>query len=316
MNSRLPLLFAVTLLSMLATRPAMADPVKYCRFEVEGRVAYGIVEGEAVTELSGDIFGEWERTRRTHSLEEVSLLVPTQPQHIFAMAGNYESHLGNENSVTTIITSETKVITNLDTGETTTEEKSTTELRRSGEVPERFSIPQPFFKSPGSLTAHETSIVLPDGAEEVHFEAEMVVVIGREAENVAEEDALDYVFGVTCGNDVSARVWQDNDVQWWRAKASDTFGPCGPFVVSGLDYDDLLMTLRLNGEVKQQERTSHLIHDVSATVSFISQHVTLQPGDLIFTGTPGQTSALSPGDVVEVELEGVGVLRNGVVADR
>jgi len=127
---------------------------------------------------------------------------------------------------------------------------------------------------------------------------------------------LDYVLGVTCGNDVSGRVWQKEDVQWWRAKGADTFGPCGPYLVSGLKYDDLLLQLRLNGKTLQKERTSLLIHDCSSIVSAISQHVTLYPGDLIFTGTPGETAAIKPGDVCEVELEGVGVLRNPVVAEK
>ncbi|MDP7134523.1 MAG: fumarylacetoacetate hydrolase family protein, partial [Planctomycetota bacterium] len=168
---------------------------------------------------------------------------------------------------------------------------------------------------------HEGRIIIPkDATEEVHFEAEMVVVIGKRARKVSKENALDYVLGVTCGNDVSERYWQNDeenkDVQWWRAKGSDTFGPCGPFIVSGLNYDDLLLTLRLNGEVKQEERTSQMIHDVATQVSFISKHVTLLPGDLIFTGTSGKTSALHPRDVVEVELQGVGILRNRVGRER
>ncbi len=213
------------------------------------------------------------------------LLVPTQPRHVFAMAGNYKSHLEHV------------------------------------ETPLKFRIPQPFFKSPSSLVRHEGRIIIPkDATEEVHFEAEMVVVIGKRARKVSKENALDYILGVTCGNDVSERYWQNDeenkDVQWWRAKGSDTFGPCGPFIVSGLDYDDLLLTLRLNGEVKQQERTSQMIHDVATQVSFISKHVTLFPGDLIFTGTSGKTSALHAGDVVEVELEGVGSLRNRVIREK
>ena len=157
--------------------------------------------------------------------------------------------------------------------------------------------------------------MLPAGSEVVHYEAELVVVIGRVAKNVSKQDALDYVFGVTCGNDISERKWQKGDVQWWRAKGSDTFGPCGPFITRGLDYDNLQLKLRLNGEVKQDDNTSYLIHDVASTVSFISQHITLHPGDLIFTGTPGKTDVIKAGDVVEVELEGVGVLRNQVVAE-
>ena len=259
--------------------------VKFARFRVNDAVSFGVVEGENVREISGTIFGEWAKTDKVHALADVRLLVPTRPRHVFAMAGNYKSHLGN------------------------------------AEIPPKLRIPQPFFKSPSSLLRHSGAIMIPkDATEEVHFEAEMVVVIGKRTRKVSPEEALDYVLGVTCGNDVSERYWQNDeenkDVQWWRAKGSDTFGPCGPFVVSGLNYDDLLLTLRLNGEVKQQERTSNMIHNVAAQVSFISKHITLLPGDLIFTGTNGTTSALHPRDVVEVELEGVGILRNRVGRER
>lgn len=261
------------------------NAVKFARFKVDDNIAFGIVEGGNVREVSGTIFGDWEETDKVHALPDVTLMVPTRPRHVFAMAGNYKSHLDE------------------------------------AEIPPKFRIPQPFLKSPSSLLPHEGRIVIPkDATEEVHFEAEMVVVIGKRARKVSKEDALDYVLGVTCGNDVSERYWQNDeenkDVQWWRAKGSDTFGPCGPFIASGLDYDDLLLTLRVNGEVKQQERTSQMIHDVATVVSFISKYVTLLPGDLIFTGTSGKTSKLEPGDVVEVELEGVGILRNRVVRER
>ncbi len=268
-----------------ADKPSKDKVVKFARFKVNDNISFGIVEGDNVREISGTIFGDWEKTDKMHALSDVRLMVPTQPRHVFAMAGNYKSHLND------------------------------------AEIPPKFRIPQPFFKSPSSLVRHEGRIIIPkDATEEVHFEAEMVVVIGKRARKVSKENALDYVLGVTCGNDVSERYWQNDeenkDVQWWRAKGSDTFGPCGPFIVSGLNYDDLLLTLRLNGEVKQQERTSQMIHDVATQVSFISKHVTLLPGDLIFTGTSGKTSALHPRDVVEVELQGVGILRNRVGRER
>ena len=268
-----------------ADKSAENKVVKFARFKVNDNVTFGTVEGDNVREISGTIFGEWTKTDTVHALSDVKLLVPTKPRHVFAMAGNYKSHLAG------------------------------------AEIPPKFRIPQPFFKSPSSLVRHEGRIIIPkDATEEVHFEAEMVVVIGKRTRRVSNEDALDYVLGVTCGNDVSERYWQNDkeekDVQWWRAKGSDTFGPCGPFIVSGLNYDDLLLTLRLNGEVKQEERTSQMIHDVAAQVSFISQHVTLLPGDLIFTGTSGKTSALHPHDVVGVELEGVGILRNTVSREK
>ncbi len=140
------------------------------------------------------------------------------------------------------------------------------------------------------------------------------MVIGKTARNVSIEDAGTYVFGVTAGNDVSERTWQRNDLQWLRAKAADTFAPLGPAIVQGLRYDDLLLQTRLNGELRQSERTGETFFNVETLVSYASRYFTLLPGDLIFTGTPGTTAAMSPGDVVEVEIEGVGVLRNPVAA--
>lgn len=251
---------------------------KYVRFQAGNTVAYGLLEGESIRQISGDLFGAWKKTDQTYPMSSVKLLAPTEPSQVLAMAGNYKSHL------------------------------------KEADIPPKFQIPQPFFKTPSCLIADGEKIVIPKGTEEVHFEAELVIVIGKKCKNVSEQEALSYVFGVTCGNDVSARDWQKNDVQWWRAKGSDTFGPCGPVIVSGLNYDDLLVELRLNGEVKQSQRTSDFIHSVSKQVSFLSQCVTLNPGDLIFTGTPGKTSPIKPGDVVEVSIEGVGKLTNSVTA--
>jgi 2-keto-4-pentenoate hydratase/2-oxohepta-3-ene-1,7-dioic acid hydratase in catechol pathway len=302
------LTFATALLA--AEKPAS---VRYARFQAGNTVAYGIVEGAAIRQIDGDLFGEWKKSDKLHSLGSVKLLVPCQPTQVLALAGNYKSHLGGADTITTITTT-TKVTTLAATGETTSDTKTTVETLAPGVVPPKFQIPQPFFKSPSCLIPTGASIVIPPGTSEVHYEAELVIVIGRRAKNVDERRALDYVLGVTCGNDVSARDWQKSDVQWWRAKGSDTFGPVGPYIAAGIDYDNLLLTLRHNGEVKQQERTSDLIQNVAQTVSFISRHVTLNPGDLIFTGTPGKTTAMKPGDVVEVELEGVGVLTNNVEA--
>jgi 2-keto-4-pentenoate hydratase/2-oxohepta-3-ene-1,7-dioic acid hydratase in catechol pathway len=257
----------------------------YLRFQAGDAAAYGLVEGDRVRQLSGDVFGAWTKTDKTYPLRDVRILTPTVPTQVLALAGNYKSHL------------------------------------KDAVIPEKFRIPQPFFKSPSCLIAHGESIVIPkDSPGPVHFEAELVIVIGKKASKVPKDKALDYVFGVTCGNDVSERFWQNNeehkDVQWWRAKGADTFGPVGPFIASGLNYDNLLLRLRLNGQVKQEERTSQLIHDIASTVSVISRYVTLHPGDLIFTGTPGTTAEIKPGDTVEVELEGVGVLRNPVAAEK
>ncbi|MFM2095725.1 MAG: hypothetical protein RIS70_2849 [Planctomycetota bacterium] len=261
-----------------------AEPIRYLRFQKGETIAYGILEGERVRQLSGNLFGTWSKTDTTHSLKEIKLLPPTQPTQVLALAGNYRSHLADE------------------------------------KIPPKFAIPQPFFKSPSCLVGQGEAIVIPKDAKTVHYEAELVIVIGKTCRKVAKSEALQYVLGVTAGNDISERIWQNDeqqkDVQWWRAKGADTFGPVGPYIVAGVDYDNLMLRLILNGEVKQEERTDHLIHDVPSTVAFISQYITLHPGDLIFTGTPGKTSEIKPGDVVEVELEGVGKLRNPVIAEK
>lgn len=250
---------------------------RYARFRAGSQEAYGIVEGETIHEIKGDLFGVWQRTGQSYSLANVKLLVPTRPTKVLAMAGNYATHLSTQS---------------------------------------KPSNPELFFKVPSCLIGPGDAVVLPAGSKEVHLEGELVIVIGKRARNVSEAEALNYVLGVTCGNDISARDWQANDRQWWRAKGTDTFGPCGPFVVSGINYDDLLLTSRVNGQVTQQQRTSDMVFNCSQIVSFASCHVTLEPGDLIFTGTMGKTPAIKPGDVLEVEIEHVGVLRNPVVAEK
>lgn len=276
-------------LFLLSTAADAAEPAKsgerYLRFRVGDSTAYGVLEGDRVRELKGDLFGDRAKTDKTHALKDVKALTPTEPTQVFALAGNYKSHLGTD------------------------------------EIPPLLRIPQPFLKPLSCLIADGETIVIPkDAPGPVDAEGELVIVIGKRASKVSKDEALDYVLGVTCGNDVSDRHWQNDaknkDIQWWRAKGADTFGPVGPYIASGIDYDNLLLTVRINGEVKQEERTSNMIHGVADTVSFISQYVTLHPGDLIFTGTTGDTPAMKPGDVVEVELEDVGVLRNPVEAEK
>jgi 2-keto-4-pentenoate hydratase/2-oxohepta-3-ene-1,7-dioic acid hydratase in catechol pathway len=172
-----------------------------------------------------------------------------------------------------------------------------------------------FYKPVTALQNPQDPIVIPRDATDVHSEGEMVVVVGKQLRNASEAEAAEAVFGVTCGNDVSERAWQNGtqkDLQWWRAKGSDTFAPLGPVIVSGIDYGKLLLQTRINGETVQKQYTSDLIFDIAAVLSWISAWVTLLPGDLVYTGTPGNTRRMSPGDVVEVELEHVGILRNPV----
>lgn len=275
MRLQLPLIiaFCLSVTSQSYAPAAEKEIVKYVRFQLGDSVSYGIVEGKQVRKLDGDLFGSWKLTDRTYPLDRVKLLVPSQPTKVLAVAGNYKSHLGNKPP---------------------------------------SSRPEMFLKTPSCLIAPEDDIVIPKDSKRVDHEAELVIVVGKRAKNVSAQRALEYVLGVTCGNDVSARDWQKNDVQWWRAKGFDTFGPCGPCIVSGIDYDNLLLQARVNGKVKQKDNTSRMEHGVASLVSWASRHMTLEPGDLIFTGTPGKTTPLKPGDVVEIELEGVGVLRNKV----
>jgi 2-keto-4-pentenoate hydratase/2-oxohepta-3-ene-1,7-dioic acid hydratase in catechol pathway len=250
----------------------------YARFKnPAGSASYGIIANGEVKELNGTPFAEPKFTGRRFPLENLELLTPCEPPKVLAVGQNYSSHLGE---------------------------------RRMPKNPEMF------YKPVSSLQNPLGPIELPPDAEDVHFEGELVVVIGRRIRNATRDEAASSVFGVTCGNDVSDRNWQrgaGKDVQYWRAKGCDTFAPLGPVIVTGLDYSNLLLTTRLNGEVVQQQRTSDLIFDVPAVISFVSRYVTLTPGDVIYTGTPGSTKAMQSGDMVEVAIEGIGVLRNPVV---
>ena len=251
------------------------DVTKYVRYEHDGAASYGVLEGETIHQLGGNVFESPARTGVTVALDEVTLLPPSEPQKVLAAGLNYRSHLG-------------------------------------GATPAEY--PGVFDKHATSLIGHEAEIAYYADATNLHFEGEMVLIIGKRARNVSIEDAPDYIFAVAPGNDVSERVWQSNDLQWFRAKGADTFGPVGPVMARGVDYDDLLLQTRVNGEVLQSQRTRDLLFDSSYLVSYISRYVTLEQGDMIFTGTPGATSAMQPGDVVEIELEHVGVLRNTIGA--
>jgi len=174
--------------------------------------------------------------------------------------------------------------------------------------------PLMFLKPPSAVIADGMPIERPAGYERVDYEGELGVVIGKRAHRVSRDQALAYVHGFTCVNDVTVRDLQKKDGQWTRAKGFDTFCPIGPRVVSGLDPSNLRVTTRVNGQVRQDSSTSDLIFDVPTLISFVSQHMTLEPGDVISTGTPSGVGNLNPGDVVEVEISGIGVLRNPVVA--
>ncbi len=263
----------VTVLMLLSLEsPAQADEIRrFARVEVDGKISFGLVEGERVRLLEGDIFGDWKPTETQVALETVRLLAPCVPSKVFGAAGNY----------------------------------------RPADKPDtpKPLHPQLFFKSPTGVIGPEQAIEIPRDLERPLYEAELVTVIGKRAKDVPADKALEHVFGYTCGNDVSGGDWGE-DVQWLRVKGCDTFAPCGPYIVSGLDSAALDIRLRVNGEVKQRGNTRDYHFTVAETVSFLSRYITLEPGDLIFMGTPPPVEAFNPGDVLEVEIEGIGVLRN------
>jgi 2-keto-4-pentenoate hydratase/2-oxohepta-3-ene-1,7-dioic acid hydratase in catechol pathway len=247
--------------------------MRFVRYEADGRVSWGIAEDAVVKELAAPPFAEVKATSTVRALNEVRLLSPCAPSKIFALAHNYGDHL-------------------------------------QGKAPPKE--PQIFLKVPSSVINPGETILLPQGQGRVDEEAELVVVMGKRCKGARRADALRYVLGYTCGNDVSAREWQKNDLNWWRAKSSDTFSPFGPFIVTDLDPRAARITGRINGREVQRCLSADLIFDVPALIEWISAWVTLEPGDLIFTGTSGDPAQLHAGDVVEVEIEGIGVLSNKV----
>jgi len=258
--------------------------LKIYKFLQGGRPRFGVLEApETVRIMKGSPFdAEFELGEETWPLSSLVLLPPTvQHPRIFGVGFNYKSHI-------------------LETGRP---------------LPE---IPPLFMKPDTALIGHGDSIVYPDGSTIVHYESELVAVIGRRARNVAREDALGYVLGYTCGNDVSERTVQRQEMAMGLmtiGKAFDTFAPIGPCIETEVDPSRLRMCGRLNGTVVQDCNTSDLLFGVDALVAYLSRSITLMPGDLIMTGTPGGVGPLRAGDTFEIDIEGVGVLRNGVVAE-
>ena len=255
----------------------------YVRYAHNDSIAYGILDGDQIRELDEAPWHGGAPIGAVAPADAVVLLAPAEPSKVIAVGYNYISH------------------------------REDMAHEESRPIPEH---PPLFLKLPTSLTGPQTDIVYPADATNLHYEGELVIVVGKKASKISADEAHEYIFGVTAGNDVSERNWQANDLQWLRAKASDTFGPLGPSIVTGLDYLDLRVQTRLNGETMQNQSSRDHIHDVHAILSFVSQYVTLLPGDIIYTGTPGATSAMKPGDVVEIEVEGVGILKNRVVAGK
>lgn len=248
-----------------------------------GLTGYGLVAGNTVKALARNPFADPDPISSVISpelagerpLEAVRLLAPVRPSKIVGVGLNYATH-----------------------------------AREFGWQPP--AEPLIFLKPPSAVIGPGEPILCPPESGQVEFEGELVLVIGRRARRISVTEACAVILGYTCGNDVTARDIQRADGQWTRAKGFDTFAPLGPWIAVGVDASDLLVTTRVNGITRQDDRTSSLIFTVPELVSFISHVMTLEPGDVIFTGTPSGTGAIRPGDVVEVEIEGIGCLKNTV----
>ncbi|MGD1119648.1 MAG: fumarylacetoacetate hydrolase family protein [Dehalococcoidales bacterium] len=250
--------------------------MKIVRFAHGGKEEYGVLYEDAVMSIEGSPFADIRETHQHYRLADLKLLAPCQPSKIVALGVNYHSHSDEMNHP----------------------------------PPDEPLI---FIKPASAVIGTEESIVYPPSSMRVDYEGELGVVIKAVARQVSKEKARNYILGYTCVNDVTARDLQAKDKQWTRAKGFDTFCPLGPCIETELSPYDLALETRLNGAVKQQTRTSQLIFPVYELVSFISQVMTLLPGDVIATGTPGGIGPMQPGDTVEVNIEGIGTLRNYVV---
>ena len=256
--------------------------MKWCRFTANGSTSYGIIEGETVHAVSGSPFGEHAKTGVSHDLGSVQLEVPVIPPTFYAAGINYPEHV-------------------------------TWAAHMRGQEPDLPKRADVGYRAINALVPHGHDIVVPaDATEQLQYEGELVVVIGKTCRNVSENEALDYVLGYTIGNDVSERTWQRNDRTMWRAKNTDTFKPMGPWIVTDLNPDDLHVIIRVNDGVVGEYDVAAALFGVRHYISEMSKYLTLVPGDVLWMGTEGATENMKDGDVCDIEISDIGTLSNRV----
>jgi len=254
--------------------------MRIVRYETQDgkKPKYGWLLGDKVGEISGNIYGRYRRQEALTPLSDVRLIRPCEPGKIVCVGRNYVEHakeLGNETP----------------------------------------KVPLLFMKPPSSVISNGETILLPPQSSQVEHEAELVAVVGKRGRHITAEDAKKHILGYTIGNDVTARDLQKSDGQWTRAKGFDTFCPFGPWIDTDFDPSDSVITCRVNGQMRQMASTRDMVFNVGTLVAYISSVMTLEPGDLIFTGTPAGVNELKNGDVVEIEIEGLGSIKNPVRAE-
>lgn len=254
--------------------------MKIVRFLWQDKVNWGILEGDTIFSLVGDLYGDFEKGKELCRRHDVPLLAPVEPRITVACGLNYMDHIKD----------------------------------LGVDIPQEPSL---FFKPASAVLDPAGDIVYPPISQDLRYEGELCCIIKREAKNVSEENALDYVLGYTCGNDLTLMDLIEKDGRLTRAKGFDTSAPLGPLLVTGVDPHNLPIKSRVNGETKQDSNTSLMIFSVEKLISYISAFLTLRPGDVVWTGTPGGGACpVKVGDVIEVEIEGIGVLKNEVVAPK
>ena len=250
--------------------------MKVARFSNGAEPRFGIVDGPELVVLKGHpLVAGYQTTGERIPLKELKLLAPTIPSKIVCIGKNFADHAA-------------------EIGEEITDE------------------PLIFFKPSSAIIGHGDAIVIPPQSKQVELEAELCLVIGKLAKNVSEEKALEYLWGVTIANDVTARDLQFGDGQWARSKGFDTFCPLGPWVETEFVPDGQVIESRINGEVRQNVAISEMVHKIPFIISYVSKNMTLLPGDIILTGSPAGISVINAGDIIECEVEGIGILSNPV----
>lgn len=262
--------------------------MRWIRYTAGGLTGYGILEGDAIREVRGTPFGDrghsFESTGRTHLLADVKIELPVVPPTFYAVGFNYTDHIK-------------KV------------------AARTGVAPDIPTQPDVGYRANNGLIAHDELVVIPkDATDAVQYEGELVAVIGRTAKNLSPAEALSCVLGYTIGNDVSERSWQKSDRTLWRAKNTDTFNPMGPWIETDVDLEKLETRVRVNGKESIRFPTNAMLFGVATYISAITRYITLHPGDVLWMGTDGASPNLKAGDVVEVEITGIGTLRNPFIA--
>ena len=259
----------------------------WCRFQKGAAVSYGIVEGDTVIAIEGDPFAAHERTATKFALGEIKLLVPVVPPTFYAIGSNYRTHVIERSKV------------------------------KGFAEPKFYDRPRVGYRANSALIATGEDIVKPkDSGPRFEYEGELVAVIGKRCRNVTPEEATACIFGWTIGNDVTERDWQKTDPTNLRGKNADTFKPMGPWIATGIKPRDMITTVLLNGEPVHRFATGNMLFSAGEVISDISRTNTLSPGDVVWLGTDELPKSLAPGDTIEIEISGIGTLRNRVTAEQ